>query len=457
MTFMRTAFAALIVAACLFACHSKQQHTVNFSDHMPPDVMALANDSFEIKQLNEAFLNYTLQKFTVEKNKITVVTGKKGLKVTVNPSVLEKMDGTSFDGPVEVRMAELTNSSDLFKANAATLSNGKLLVSGGSYFIEIYSDGKPLRIKKGKHMQVDFPLLNDDEMELFYGQRNEDGNMNWQSAGKSLVPSADENMVSQAMFTDSNRYTTTDVMPSFMYDTNGNAKIYASTKEQVYYYDTKLTIANLVDTINKHSSKIFLDTVYMWPKAPANMPEGARVDSGFLYRVYGPAKQFIIKRFKDADAELAQKEKQKKKIEQSRENWQPKTLAGQLQRYYTSSSISSLGWLNCDRFYKGPQNSDVEVELPITLNKCTLHYFLIFNEFSGLLNGSVKTDSVQHIRLNNLPNNQAVILIAFVKTNNKIYQCKKEFTVSPDIRVQPLFEEVSAGQLKKIFGNNVRI
>lgn len=453
----RSAFAALAAAVLLFSCHSKKHFNNTVSANVATDTAAVAilpADTMELQQLTGEYTRYAVQKFVIAAGKKVTVTGSKGLKVTVNPAVLEKMDGSATDGPVELRMVELTNSSDMFKANAATVSNGRLLVSGGSYLVEMFCNGLQLRVKKGCAVQVDFPVLRDGEMELFYGQRDDAGNMNWQRAG---VPLEKEYEPVEVMFTDSNRYSTADFMPVFMYDTNGNARIYKSTSEQVYYYDKKITIAQLVDTVNRYSSKIFIDTVNMWPKAPVNIPAGARIDSNFLYRVYGPPKQFIIKRCKDVAEEAAKKEKARLALQEARDNWQPKTLAGQLKKYYATANIVSLGWLNCDRFYSSPQNSDVEVELPYTFNAEPVHYFLIFNSFTGLINGSARIDSLQHFRLANLPNNQQVTLVAFIKSGGKIFQCRKDFTVAKNTIVKTSFEEISAAELKKIFGSNVRI
>lgn len=461
MTFVRTAFAAMTAAVLLLpACSSKQKSRTPKNDNKTDTVLqALQSDkdTLQLQNLPGELSTYALQKFIIPEATTKIIIGKKGLKVTVNPSMLEKADGTAVDGPVEVRLAELANSTDLFKANAATISNGRLLVSGGSYFIEMFCNGKLLQVRKGKYVAVDFPVLSNNEMELFYGSRDASGNMNWITAGKPL---AVENNIAETeiLFTDSNRYSALDFKPGFMYDTNGNAKIYPALDEKVYYYENKLTIKELVDTINKHSFKIFIDTVYMWPKRISNIPAGARIDSNFLYRVYGPPKQFIIKRCKDAVEDEARKEKAKLAIQQAQENWRPKTLAGQLQKYYATVNITSLGWLNCDRFYQGPQNCDVEVELPVTLNNNSLHYFLVCKEFMGLINGSAKPDTARkYWLLKSLPNNQNITLVGFVKANNKMYQCKQDFTVKPNIIIKPVFEEISVDELRKQFGNNIRI
>ncbi len=48
------------------------------------------------------------------------------------------------------------------------------------------SNGEQLKLKDGKTLNVQFPKLSDKEMFLFYGQRNDIGQMNWQKAPETF-------------------------------------------------------------------------------------------------------------------------------------------------------------------------------------------------------------------------------------------------------------------------------
>jgi len=63
--------------------------------------------------------------------------------------------------------------------NAQTTSNGKILVTGGAYYINMLSNGKQLKIKQGKGIKVEFLKLTENEMELFLGRRDSLGQTNW--------------------------------------------------------------------------------------------------------------------------------------------------------------------------------------------------------------------------------------------------------------------------------------
>jgi hypothetical protein len=60
------------------------------------------------------------------------------------------------------------------------VSNGKVLISGGAFKIDINVGNESLVLKEGKTISVKFPKsTNEDEMQIFYGDRNEKGYLNW--------------------------------------------------------------------------------------------------------------------------------------------------------------------------------------------------------------------------------------------------------------------------------------
>jgi hypothetical protein len=122
------------------------------------------------------------QTFKVPSNKRTQVKGKQGTVVFINPDDLVKENGKALGKGIEVELRELMDKEQLLRANAQTTSDGKLLVSGGAYYINITSEGEPLKIKDGKSLTVEFPKMTNKEMSLFYGQRDSVGQMNWTQA-----------------------------------------------------------------------------------------------------------------------------------------------------------------------------------------------------------------------------------------------------------------------------------
>lgn len=442
----------------LFSCNRKKIKTYSAVVSTPNEIdisSTLPDRAISMQDYSNAFIKEVTQIFTAAQKKITVIIAKKGLRVTVNPAILEKQDGTKVDGKITVNIVELTTSDELFRSNAATVSNGRLLASGGSYFIGMECKGQQLRIKKGKSLQVEFPQISKDEMQLFYGQRDAENNMNWISAGMMLNKKKEE--VAELQFTDSNRYSGMDRLPAFALTASGEAKIYPTLNEKVYYYETMMTIRELVDTINKNTAKIYIDTVSMWPKQTTKLLPGQWIDTNYLYRVYGPSKQFILKFCKAVEEEKERKAIEKMKRQQAIDNWQPQTLAGQVQKYYSPSAITNLGWINCDRLYQYNQQTEIELDLPITFIDGSLQYFVIFRSFNGLVNGKINYTNDKKVQLGNLPFNELVTLVAFTKNNGRLFQCKSEFTVEKKQSIKLDFKDISIEEMTKIFGKNVRI
>ena len=147
-----------------------------------------ANDIADIAKLNDALKKYEdpSQIIKVSADKPSVVTGRKGTKISINPNDLITESGNPLGKTIEVELKELTNQGQLLRTNAHTVSDGKLLVSGGAYFIGMTSNGEQLKLKDGKNLSVQFPKLSDKEMALFYGQRNDLGQINWQKATETF-------------------------------------------------------------------------------------------------------------------------------------------------------------------------------------------------------------------------------------------------------------------------------
>lgn len=152
------------------------------TDSIPEDEAARRKAA--ISQLDNVMKKYEepAQVFSMAADKPGMITGKHGTKISVNPDDLVTESGKPLGADISVELKELTDRGRLLRANASTTSDGKLLVSGGAYFIGMTSGGEQLKLKEGRKLRVQFPELSDKEMALFYGQRDSLGRMNWKQA-----------------------------------------------------------------------------------------------------------------------------------------------------------------------------------------------------------------------------------------------------------------------------------
>jgi hypothetical protein len=400
------------------------------------------------------FEQKVMEIFTASGSGISVITGNKGLKLTINPWMLEKEDGSAVDGKIAVSMIELTNSEDLFRCNAATLSNGRLLASGGSYFVSLECNGQKLRLKNGRSLKVEFPHLKNREMELFYGNRDTSGNMNWVSADQPLIFNLEGNYTAyNPPFPD------TALKTPF----KSKYQLYDSLNNSVIFAGKATTLDKMVESLQKKGIDKNIDTVYLNP-ADYGLNnyrfDGFRFRNMFWkkYRVM-PCKE--IEMVKEARAkEIEFNHKRDSANKKYNEEWnkmaEENTFTNQLQKYYEPAAITKLGWINCDRFYNDPQNSSVPLDLPITYNGSRIEYFLMYKSINGLTGGILKKDNNDQYILKNLPQGQEVTFMAFIKNEGRIMQCREDFVIKNSTSIKLNFKSITMEEMAKIFGKNVK-
>lgn len=441
---LRIACTCVLTACLYFSCNNKKAKPLITKSQLQTDtVLVLPDDPLDLSEYSKEFSNSVTQKFTVTTKKISVITAKKGLKITIDPSVLELEDGSPVSEKVSVSIIELTNGNDLFKTNAATVSNGRLLVSGGSYFIGMESGGKKIRLKNGQTLQVDFPLLLNDEMELFYGERDSVGSMNWQKAGKEL-----DKEFEKISFNTTTGYETVITKPTF----KSKYHLFNTLNAKVYFLDKPMTLKEMAKEFKNRGIDKIIDTVYYnWYGGPGIVYSHVEKIEGYRrgqqYRLISPDE---LCREKDSlDKAFAE---YNNAVEERKEN----DFTVQLKKYYAPAAIGNLGWINCDRFYKNTNSMDVELDIPITLNYSRIEYFIIFKSFNGLINKRVDFTEESKVVLENLPIGESITLVAFAKNKGIIYQAKEDFIIGKNKKQPVEFKTITKEELSNIFKKNVR-
>ena len=385
---------------------------------------------------SEQYIKEITQHFKAASINTTELVGKKGLKLTVNPTMLQKEDGSGIDGVIQVDLIELTTSEDLFRANATTVSDGKLLASGGSYYIGMACNGQKIRIRNGCSLKVNFPQLASGEMQLFYGQRDSSGNINWESSGKVL-----KSQQESISFTDNYNPDYKSIPHS------KETRLYDSLTSLVYYYSKQMTIKDFVDTLQKRGIDISIDTVYLH-----DMFTSQNFGENYL-----SGKRYRIMTAKERKEEADRLEKEKALNEQQKRDWENNSLAGQVKKYYAPSTIGSLGWINCDRFFQNNENTDVDLDLPITMSGNSVQYFVIFRSFNGLLRGNLNPITGNKFTMEGLPLGQPVTIVAFTKIKGQVFESSRQYMVQKNTPVPLDFKLINPSEITAMFKNNVKI
>ncbi len=169
----------LTICIAVFCLGSSCNNSENIEDNATQN--NAVNHESGIAKLNDVLKKHEepSQIFKVASGKPTVVKGRKGTKMSINPNDLITVSGKPLGQTIEIELKELMNQVQLLSSNTQTVSDGKLIVSGGAYFIGMTSNGEEVKLKEGKKLNVEFPKISENKMELFYGQRNNLGQINW--------------------------------------------------------------------------------------------------------------------------------------------------------------------------------------------------------------------------------------------------------------------------------------
>ena len=142
-----------------------------------------------------AKLRDTAQAFTIDATRDTVITGKSGIRIAIGANVFVDEDGNPVSH-VQVQLLEAINVQSFIENDLTTLAGDEILESGGMFYINATSNGKPVSLKNNEALTMSIPssgVIGD--MGLFYGTYNEAGKLDWQPVKHDENMQVDFNMV----------------------------------------------------------------------------------------------------------------------------------------------------------------------------------------------------------------------------------------------------------------------
>lgn len=108
------------------------------------------------------------------------IKGVMGTKVFIPANAFD-LSSVPAGAKIAIRLDEFLTPEDLFQAQLTTQCDGAPLISGGSVRIQAFYRGKTLLLKEGQSITLFFKkdTARNDRMMAFYGERNDNGSMNW--------------------------------------------------------------------------------------------------------------------------------------------------------------------------------------------------------------------------------------------------------------------------------------
>ena len=129
--------------------------------------------------------------FTITTTSTQSVTTAEGTQVTIPANAFTDLNGNPVSGEVTFKVTDIYKKSDMIKSQKPTISDGQVLISGGEFnFSAQTSTGETLKLDEGVYISVQTPVSSEDadnDMQLFIGEEDENGDFNWDEAfGDSL-------------------------------------------------------------------------------------------------------------------------------------------------------------------------------------------------------------------------------------------------------------------------------
>ncbi len=309
----------------------------------------------------------------VQIEKETDVKTDQGTLVKIPSNCFVHADGSAVTGEVRFEVKEFYNYKDCIQKRLCTISDGKLLESGGMLYLSAAQGTEQLQVAPGKNLDVTFASQREepeDGMQIFTGEFK-DGKLNW---------------------------------------TNPRSGRVITSNPYIYQLDS------VKNEVPKNGKQLFS---FMQYEIEANYEPGkppkyyliTELDSKLVYEDYITA---------DLKSQLFA-------LLKKRENgyaYSYKKIPNPAAKCSMVFPVNRLGWINCDRFYDMPTT---QLSVAYSGEQPAIN-LLIIDELNSVLSCHVQIDR-QKIIAQNIPIGQKCHLFSYTKIEDKIYHSFVEIEI----------------------------
>lgn len=403
-----------------------------------------------------------VQVFNVKVDSIIEIVGKKGTIIKFNPNDLKTSSNKLFSGDsLNIKLIELVNKQDLLLANAQTISDGKWLISGGAFKIDITANGEPLVLKEGKTIEAKFPKnTSEGDMQIFYGDRDEEGNVNWVESNVKLKQNPFVIFINEGFVVDSvlsKRHgvdwfkgvgvidtigfmSFTDLKKKFpkinLYkkDTDTIRVLKKGVRIIDDYYDGErddLVNPFRVESIDELYNKkdIIIDSTLI------DLEEYVGSE---LREIYGKVCKQISKQELDLEDVISKVDYEKRRLSYDNTIKEIQIYNKVSNNFYESVKLSKLGWINVDKFVLNEEKVNVKFNFNVKTNHNEI--YVIDKKNNTVLN--VYSNQVD------LPINRSFYIIAIGIKGKDVYGFKKSDRFSKKGNLKVDYKQVNESQIR---------
>lgn len=410
---------------------------------LPPDDQQ-ASAAEEKALLADFFgqLEKPAQEFVINSQRDTMLMGQNGTALLIAAHTF------AGKNPITIIIKEFYSYEDIITNRLATLSKGSQLITGGMIHISAMADGREIDLPKDRTIRWFVPdtTAGISQMQLFTGQVNATGN-----AGNNmdtLSQSGTIDWIPQNQLFARN-FLTTSVKVLDIRDSP--FKVVSGKKLTGKFYLDRTSL------LNKEEVKALLAAKY--PKYDKIVVRRSRVKKNghiAFYRLFGKKKDHNYYVSVGDSARISLDEARMYQLPATDtmtyrtgnrlfqnnflRNEQLRKIAA---RY--SVDITTLGWINCDRFYNDnrPKISFV-VNLPDTASGYST--FLVFDKIKSMMTGATYGNQV---RFTNVPAGETVRVISVGIQDKKTVAAMQDAVLSGNPLSGLRFEETTPAEFRE--------
>lgn len=430
-----------ILVLIIVSCNNVKENNNTINEvEIPVDL----KDSLQLKE----------QSVLISTSNDTTINLEGGVKISIPKNIFVDSNGELVDS-VEIHFTESLTIESMILENLTTTSDSQLLISNGMLKFEAFSNGNELKIKEGEELLVYFPRNGETEdYDLFYGSRTtEESEINWEIATKKETKSTRKKINPKYIYNircSGYPIKINDIFtPTYKFEDK-------SIKENFFDYFIKnfnpskkameWLIANHNLDGSSDSCGLYVEIKYNNDLSIKNI-DLSNYDSRFMSEIetflksmpkinYGTVDYLDLDnksiKFNIFTHDEIDKDDYTRQVEQNLIN---NNSPIQFNADYYVYSVTNLGWINCDRFYKYEETNDFYVNNA----KDNIQYNLIFKNFKSILRS--KNDNGKTF-FSKIPYNEPVELIGFEIIRDSVIFGKEEFITSSNL--------VEINELKKI-------
>lgn len=114
------------------------------------------------------------------------ILGYQGTVIWIPAHAFVDSLGNLIKGNVIVELTEYQTFTEFYSDKLTTVSDSKVIISGGMVKLQVWQNGRELQLAKGVEIELSFEKNDRSDFIPFYGERKENGSMNWKPDGSYL-------------------------------------------------------------------------------------------------------------------------------------------------------------------------------------------------------------------------------------------------------------------------------